>query len=166
MDPYLGEIRVFSFGNIPYGWAQCNGQLLSITENELLFQVLGATYGGDGVTTFALPDLQGRMPMHIGPGLSQGAHDGEETHQLTVAELPSHTHSPQGSMNFAATGNPVNAIWANQASAPYSTRTPNVAMHPSAIGETGDNQPHENMSPFLVFNFCIALEGIMPTPGS
>ncbi|MFN8491587.1 MAG: tail fiber protein [Caldilineaceae bacterium] len=162
-DAYLGQITPFSFGVIPGGWTQCNGQVLPIAGNEQLFGVLGATYGGDGVTTFALPDLQGRMPMHLGLGLKQGASGGEETHILTVAELPNHGHIPQASRNYATTGRPDGGVWANQENIlGYSNLTPNVAMHPSAIGNSGDNQPHENMSPYQVVNFCVASQTFSP----
>lgn len=158
VEAYLGQICPFSFGVVSAGWAQCNGQVLPIAGNEPLFGVIGATYGGDGVTTFALPDLRGRMPMHVGPGFTQGASGGEEMHMLTVPELPSHAHTPQGSMNLSDSGNPVDGVWATIGYDPFSNLTPNVAMHASAIGETGNNQPHENMSPYQVVNFCIALK--------
>lgn len=163
-DAFLGQIQAFSFGFVPGGWALCNGQELTITGNEQLFGVLGTTYGGDGVTTFALPDVRGRMPMHSAAGLKQGTSDGEERHTLTLNELPNHGHVPRGSMNFGSALSPDNGVWANQeAVAAYSTRTPNVAMHTSAIGETGSDQPHENMSPYLVVTFGIALEGTLPS---
>ncbi|MEZ4734657.1 MAG: tail fiber protein [Caldilineaceae bacterium] len=159
LEVYLGEIHPFSFGVVPGGWAQCNGQVLPIASNEQLFGVLGATYGGDGVTTFALPDLRGRMPMHVGSGFTLGAGGGEETHTLTVPELPNHGHTPQGSMNLAESGNPGDGVWATIGYDPFSNLPPNVAMHTSAIGMTGGNQPHQNMSPYQVVNFCIALQG-------
>lgn len=163
-EAYLGEILPFSFAVVSGGWAACNGQILSIAGNEQLFGVIGSTYGGDGSTTFALPDLRGRMPLHIGPGLNQGARGGEETHTLSVAELPNHGHVPQGSQNVASTGRPDDGVWANQqADDGYSTFPADVAMHPSAIGESGGNQPHENMSPYQVVNFCIAMQGLPPS---
>lgn len=162
-EAYLGEIRPFSFAAAAGGWAPCNGQVLPIAGNDQLFGVLGATYGGDGVTTFALPDLQGRMPMQVGPSLKQGGRGGEETHSLTVAELPNHGHVPQGSQSYANTGRPDAGVWANQvADDGYSTFTPNVTMHPSAIGESGGNQGHENMSPYQVVNFCVAAQTATP----
>lgn len=163
-EAFLGQIQAFSFGFLPAGWALCNGQEYTIAGNEQLFGVLGTTYGGDGVTTFALPDLQGRMPMHSGADVKQGTNGGEESHTLTLNELPSHAHVPHGSMNFADSGDPSGGVWGNQAgAAAYSNRTPNIAMGGSAIGKTGSDQPHDNMSPYLVVLFGISLTGPLPS---
>lgn len=162
-EQYIGEIRAFSFGFAPRGWAQCNGQLLPINQNQALFALLGTMYGGDGRVTFALPDFRSKTPMHVGPGFTQGQSGGEEHHILTVAELPSHTHPVQGSADNATAPNPSQAVWAAEQSSPFSSRTPNTPLNASAIGAAGGNQPHENMSPYLTINYCIALVGIFPS---
>lgn len=162
-EQFIGEIRAFSFGTAPKGWAQCNGQLLPINQNQALFALLGTMYGGDGRVTFALPDFRGKTPMHVGPGFTQGQSGGEESHTLTVAELPSHTHPVQGSADSATVPNPNQAVWAAEPSNPFSSRAPNTPLNASAIGAAGGNQPHENMSPYLTINYCIALVGIFPS---
>lgn len=162
-EQFIGEIRAFSFGFAPNGWAPCNGQLLPINQNQALFALLGVTYGGNGVTTFALPDFRSKTPIHTGPGFPQGQNGGEESHTLTVAELPSHTHPVQGSAGSAATPSPHQAVWAADPSSPFSNRPPNTTLNAAATGSAGNNQPHENMSPYLVINYCIALVGIFPS---
>lgn len=161
-EQFIGEIRAFSFGFAPKGWAQCNGQLLPINQNQALFALLGTMYGGDGRVTFALPDFRSKTPMHVGPGFNQGQVGGEENHTLSVAELPSHTHPVQGSASSATASNPSQTVWASEQSSPFSTRPPNTTMNTGAIGPAGDSQPHENMSPYLAINYCIALVGIFP----
>lgn len=162
-EQFIGEIRAFSFGFAPKGWAQCNGQLLPINQNQALFALLGTMYGGDGRVTFGLPDFRSRTPMHVGSGFNQGQIGGEESHTLTIAELPSHAHSVQGNSSIATAPNPSQAIWATEQSSPFSTRPPNTTLNASAIGAAGGSQPHENMSPYLTINYCIAVVGIFPS---
>lgn len=159
--PFLGEIKIFSFGFAPKGWAMCNGQLMPINQNQALFSILGTTYGGDGRTTFALPNLQGRVPVYVGKGITLGASGGEQTHTLTLNELPAHTHTPIGSTRSPTSGNPTGALWASQSSGGY-LPTANAAMNSASILTAGASQAHDNMSPYLVLNFCIALQGIFP----
>ena len=161
-EPFLGEVRLFSFNYPPRGWALCNGQLLAINQNQALFSLLGTMYGGDGRTTFALPDLRGRVPIHVDGGFVQGQRSGEENHTLIISELPQHTHLPQGDSGAANAGTPVGNTWGAQDASPYSNAA-NVAMNPTAIGATGGSQAHPNLSPYLTLNFCIALLGIFPS---
>lgn len=162
-DPYIGEIRVVSFNFPPNGWAFCNGQLLPISQNQALFSLLGTNYGGDGQSTFGLPNLQGRMPIHPGNGYSVGQLGGAAAHTLTINEMPAHNHLAQGQSATATTGTiPANAVWAASAENPFAP-TPNVGMSPVAIGNAGGSQPHENRPPFLVLNFIIALQGVFPS---
>ena len=162
--PFLSEIRIVSFSFAPKGWAFCNGQLLLINQNQALFSLLGTTYGGDGRTTFALPNLQGRVPIHTGNGHTLGQAGGEQTHTLTVAELPQHLHqlhatSVNGDLIIAA-GNEL-AGSPTQLYAPADNNL--AAMNPASIANTGGSQSHQNMEPFLTLNFCIALQGIFPS---
>jgi microcystin-dependent protein len=161
-EPFLGEIRIMSFNYAPKGWALCNGQLLPINQNQALFSLFGTTYGGDGQTTFALPDLRGRVPVHAGNGFTQGQRAGEENHTLTTSEMQAHTHLPQGDSGPANAGTPVGNTWAYQDAAPYAA-APNVTMNITASGATGGSQPHPNLSPYLALNFCVALQGIFPS---
>lgn len=167
-EPFLGQIAVFPFNFAPTGWALCNGQLLPINQNQALFALLGTTYGGDGVSTFALPDLRGRVPVHfgqspVGSNYTQGQVGGEQAHTLIGSELPMHTHAPVvGSSNDANAASPAGAYSAVTSSGNYSSASPNASLAPQAVGSTGGNQPHDNMSPYLVLNFCIALQGIFP----
>ncbi len=162
-EPFLGEIKIISWNFPPKGWAFCNGTLLPINQNQALFSILGTTYGGDGRQTFGLPNLQGRSPFHVGNGIVLGELGGETTHTLNISELPAHNHVPVGSTTAANLGTLLGQLWAQQASNPFFP-TPNTAMNPAAILPTGGNQPHENMSPYLVLNFVIALQGIFPSP--
>lgn len=160
-SPYLAEIRIFSFNFPPKGWAQCNGQLLPINQNQALFSLLGTTYGGDGQVNFALPNLQGRMPVHAGNGLFLGESAGETAHTLNLSEMPAHTHAAVGSSTLANAGVPTGNLWAT-GNAAYNP-TPNTTMNPASLQSVGGSQPHENMSPYLTLNFCIALQGIFPS---
>jgi len=161
-DPFLGEIRIFSFGFAPKGWALCNGQLLPINQNQALFALLGTFYGGNGQNNFALPNLQGCAPFHLGGGLTQGQTGGEEVHTLLQTEMPQHTHPAVGSSNSASAASPAGALWASLSGGGYQPG-PNTDLNPASVASAGGSQPHENRSPFLVLNFCIALQGIFPS---
>ncbi|HKB65151.1 MAG TPA: tail fiber protein [Pyrinomonadaceae bacterium] len=165
-QPFLSEIKIFSFNFAPKGWALCNGQFLPINQNQPLFALLGTTYGGNGQTTFALPDLRSRIAMHEGQGFTLGQAGGQEFHTLTSSEMPTHTHVVNPIASAAANANafdPTANLWANSGKLNYTTDAPNNAMAPGAITNTGGSQPHENRSPYLVLNFCIALQGIFPS---
>ena len=163
--PYLGEIKIVSFNFPPKNWALCNGQTMAINQNQALFAILGTTYGGNGVQTFQLPNLQGRVPIDFGNGFggsyTLGQLGGEAMHTLTTSEMPIHTHAPEGSSNKGSAGIAGNLPAANGAN-PYSP-TPNAQMSAASITSVGSSQPHENRPPFLVLNFVIALEGIFPS---
>ena len=162
-EPFIAEIRMVTFNFAPKGWALCNGQLLPINQNQALFSILGTTYGGDGRTTFALPNLMGRTPLHTGRSLPLGSNGGEEAHTLRIGEMPSHTHAAVGSGNSADQASPQGSAWAVAPQTSYNTSTDGSQMNAAAIGTAGASQPHDNMSPFLVLNFCIALMGIYPS---
>ncbi|MER2599126.1 MAG: tail fiber protein [Caldilineales bacterium] len=165
-DPFIGEIQPFPFDFAPRGWAQCNGQLLPVNQYQALFSLLGTTYGGNGMTTFALPDLRGRIPLHTGTNqgmtFSMGQSSGEEVHTLNGAEMPAHIHSALASANTASVPSPVNATWANSGDSSYAA-TPDTQLAANALGANGGNQAHENRPPYLALNFCIALVGIYPS---
>jgi microcystin-dependent protein len=165
-EPFLSEIRLMSFDFAPKGWAMCNGQLLPINQNQALFALLGTTFGGDGRVNFALPDLRGRVPIHVGGSHNLGERGGEQAHTLSISELPQHTHAPVGTGATAADELPDGNIWATNSSFnAYSTVPSNlVAMNSAAVSHTGGSQAHLNMQPFLTLNFCIALQGIFPSP--
>jgi len=164
-EPFLSEIRIMSFVFAPKGWALCNGQLLPINQNQALFSLLGTTFGGDGRVNFALPDLRGRIPIHVGSGHTLGERGGEQAHTLSIAELPTHTHVLSGSTNTGTaiipTGNALgvtpNQIYVN----PPANLT---SLSPSSVTNVGGSQAHLNMQPFLTLSFCIALQGIFPSP--
>jgi microcystin-dependent protein len=167
-EPFLSEIRIFSFGFAPKGWATCNGQLLPINQNQALFSLLGTTFGGNGQTNFSLPNLQGRVAFHFGASFSLGQVGGEETHTLTQQEMPTHLHALAAGSNAssAAAGqaNPVGNYLANSGKTAFSTvQQPNSLMAPGTVSNVGGSQPHENRSPYLTLNFCIALQGIFPS---
>ena len=162
-EPFLGEIRLMSFDFAPKGWAPCNGQFLPINQNQALFSLLGTTFGGNGQTTFALPDLRGRTPIHVGAGHTLGQLGGEQAHTLSVAELPTHVHQLQAATansdsNVPGTRNPGST--ANL----YGPPTGLTSLTPTTVTSTGGGQAHLNMQPFLTLTFCIALQGIFPSP--
>jgi len=171
-EPFVGEIMMFGGNFCPRGWANADGQLLPINQNQALFSLLGTTYGGDGRTTLGLPDLRGRVPLHIGqgPGLTdrrQGNKGGEENHALTIAEMPQHQHALNASKGGANQESPTGNLLANQSRksriyAP-SSADPLTPMNASAIGAAGSSRPHNNMQPFLGVRFCIALQGVYPS---
>jgi microcystin-dependent protein len=162
-EPFLGEIRVVSFAFPPKGWALCNGQLLPINQNQALFSIMGTTYGGNGQTTFGLPNLQGRMPVHVGDGIVLGERGGEAAHTLISNEMPQHVHAPNAHDVVSSPGtSPSGAVWAAGTRPAYTTAA-NVAMASSAIANIGGSQPHENQPPYLVLNFIVALQGIFPS---
>ena len=165
-EPFVGEIRMFAGNFAPRSWAYCDGQLLAIPQNEALFSLLGTNYGGDGRTTFGLPDLRGRQPMHEGTGFSLGQKGGMETVTLTDNQLPSHTHALKYSQNRADTSNPADSVLARSASGDrqYAAQSTNIAdMHPDAVAPIGGSRNHNNMPPFLCLHFIIALFGIYPS---
>jgi microcystin-dependent protein len=161
-QPFLGEVKIISWNFAPQGWAFCNGQLLPINQNQALFSILGTTYGGDGRVNFALPDLRGRVPVHVGGGLIQGQKVGAEAHTLSISELPAHNHLVSASSAAPNQGGPGGNEWASLASG-YSTVAPNATFGPSAISNVGGSQAHNNLQPYLVLNFIIALIGIFPS---
>ncbi|WP_338554406.1 tail fiber protein [Paenibacillus sp. KS-LC4] len=166
MEPFVGEIRAFPYGFTPKGWASCNGQLLQIAANQALYSLLGTYYGGDGRNSFALPNLQGRVPIHVGPQTPIGSAAGEAAHTLTVEEMPMHTHQLSASTETADQITPSGNIWANTPFTPYAPlSSSNVRMNAGAIAAVGGSQPHNNMQPYLALNYCIATMGIFPPRG-
>jgi microcystin-dependent protein len=170
-DPFVAEIRIFPFNFAPRGWAWCDGQLLPLSQNTALFSLLGTTYGGNGTSNFALPNLQGSAPMHPGQGPGLSLHDlgetgGSETVSLLVSEIPSHSHTMRANIGDGISPSPTS----NVSSGPgadrdlfwYKDGSPNTAMNPGASGITGGGQPHNNMQPYLTFYYCIALQGVFP----
>lgn len=170
-SPFIGEIRLFGGNFAPAGWAFCNGQLMPISENDALFNLIGTTYGGDGQVTFGLPDLQGRLPMHMGtgPGLSTrviGEKGGVEAVTLTVNQIPIHNHAPLAVSGNGNQSTPQNGVWAGVTTSIYTSNPPdpvNNAFKNTLGGGTGGSQPHENLMPYLAVSFIISLFGIFPT---
>jgi microcystin-dependent protein len=170
MDPFVAEIRIFPFNFAPKGWAWCDGQLLPISQNTALFSLLGTTYGGDGKSNFALPDLQGRAPMHPGQGPGLSLHDlgetgGSDTVSLLESEIPAHSHTANAGGNFDVgdTNTPAGNIIAKSANGfAYFTPQNLTPMNPNTIAPAGGDQPHNNLQPYLTFYFCIALQGVYP----
>lgn len=163
-EPFLSEIRIMSFSFAPKGWALCNGQILPINQNQALFSLLGTTFGGDGRLNFALPDLRGRTPIHVGSGHTLGERGGEQAHTLSISELPMHTHVFNASNTLGDQPVPTGNVLASAQSQMYTAAASLTALLPSTIGNVGGSQAHLNMQPFLTLNFCIALQGIFPSP--
>lgn len=164
-QPYVGEIRMFAGNFQPAGWMFCEGQLLPISENETLFQLIGTTYGGDGESTFALPDLRGRLPLHQGNGFVLAEPGGATEITLTVNQIPAHSQPLLASTNVARQSSPAGNVLAQPPFADiYVEAAPTVSLSPQAAGSTGGGQPHENLQPFLCVNFIISLFGIFPSP--
>jgi microcystin-dependent protein len=161
-EPFLSEIRIMSFVFAPKGWAQCNGQLLPINQNQALFSLLGTTFGGDGRVNFALPDLRGRTPIHVGSGHTLGERGGEQAHTLSIAELPTHTHVANASSSDGDSADPRTRLLAKAQI--YRAPADLTALHPATVANVGGSQAHLNMQPFLTLSFCIALQGIFPSP--
>jgi microcystin-dependent protein len=176
-EPYIGEIDIFAFSFPPRGWALCNGQLLSISQNQALFAILGVTYGGNGTTNFALPNLQGRVPIHFGSAFALGVKGGEEGHALAIGEIPQHVHQMRAKAAQAdldATGRRPSATVTPAQAATNTAANPTAvniygggpagqALDPNALANTGASQAHENRQPFLTLSICIALQGIFPS---
>jgi microcystin-dependent protein len=165
-EPFLAEIRMVGFNFAPRGWAFCDGQILPINQNQSLYSLLGTTYGGDGRTSFALPDLRGRVPVHVGSSnghsIRQGEKGGEETHTLSAAEMPRHAHL-QGSGDRATEGDPTDRVLASRPRRGLRIYAGPGASFGGGAGSTGGNQAHTNMQPYLAVNFCIALQGLFPS---
>lgn len=167
-QPFIGEIRMFAGNFAPVGWAFCNGAIIPIDQNDALFNLIGTTYGGDGQTTFALPNLQSRVPIHVGPGFSLGQSGGAESVTLTTSQIPAHSHVPRCSDSATSPPNgtaPTGFVWATSTLGAFQTPStaPTLAMDPGAISSTGGSQPHDNMIPFLVINFILSLFGVFPS---
>lgn len=164
-EPFLAEVRLFGFNFPPRGWAQCDGQILPINQNQSLFSLLGTTYGGDGRTSFALPELRGRACMHEGSGHPLGVRSGQENHTLNIGEIPIHTHQLQAYSEASDSNQAAGSRYGQAAVAIYHplSGSNTVSMNADAVGNAGSNVGHDNMQPYLAVNFCIALSGIFPS---
>jgi microcystin-dependent protein len=164
-EPFLSEIRIFSFNFAPKGWALCNGQLLPINQNQALFSLLGTTFGGDGRVNFALPNLQGQVPIHVGNGHTLGEKGGEQNHTLSISELTTHTHNAMATSTNGAVIIPTGNLLAGGTPQLYHAPDQNLAaLNPGTLPAVGGSQPHSNTQPYLTLNFSIALQGIFPSP--
>lgn len=163
-QPYVGEIRMFAGNFAPAGWMFCEGQLLPISQNETLFQLIGTTYGGDGQSTFALPDLRGRIPIHQGGGFVLAENGGAETVTLTVNQIPAHSHPMLATNDIPTLSNPANNLAGQAAAKFYRGGAPSVQLNVAALSVTGGSQPHNNFQPYLCIDFIISLFGIFPSP--
>jgi microcystin-dependent protein len=161
-EPFLSEIKIVSFNFPPKGWALCNGQLLPINQNQALFSLLGTTYGGNGQTNFALPNLRGRLPIHMGNGHTLGEAAGSTSVTVNIQQLPTHLHPLQATNANGATANPANA-YLGAVNSMYGAATSLTTMQPASVTSVGGSQPHNNMMPYLTLNFIIALQGIFPS---
>ena len=162
-EPFLSEIKIVSFNFPPKGWALCNGQLLPISQNQALFALLGTTYGGNGRTTFALPNLRGRVPIHVGNGHTLGEAAGATSTSITIQQLPTHTHALMGSGSTGDVPVPTNTVLAETPANIYGDSGALTTLNPINVSSVGGSQPHNNMMPYLVLNFIIALQGIFPS---
>ena len=162
-EPFLAEVRVFSFGFAPKGWATCDGQFLPINQNQALFSLLGTQFGGNGQTTFALPDLRGRVPIHVGSNII-GQGGGEQAHTVSTTEMPTHIHVGSCTGDDATSGVPTNNLLARSTNFIYGGANNLTSLTPSSITSVGGSQAHDNMQPYLTLNFAIALQGIFPSP--
>ena len=162
-EPFIGQISVVAFNFAPRGWALCNGQLLSISTNQALFSLLGTTYGGNGQTTFALPDLRGRAAMNASSANPLGSVGGTETVTLAPAQMPTHSHNVNATTAAHSLGNPTGNLWAASTANQYAASPDATTLSPAALGSAGGGQPHSNMQPSTVLNFVIALQGIFPS---
>jgi len=167
-EPFLAEVRMVGFNFAPRGWAFCDGQILPINQNQSLYSLLGTTYGGDGRTSFALPDLRGRTPIHVGRSNGGNAHalgqkSGEETHTLSVNELPQHSHILQGTHDNPNSDQPTGRVFSRAAGTIYGDFGTPQPMGPNSVTHVGGSQAHDNMQPYLAVNFCIALQGLFPS---
>ena len=167
-EPFLSEIRIMSFAFPPRGWALCDGQLLPINQNQALFSLLGTTFGGDGRVNFGLPDMRGRTPIHVGGGHTLGERGGEQAHTLSIAEIPTHAHVLMASKSAGNAVNPrlagAGRLLAQEPGAPYGPANNLTNLNPGSVTNVGGSQAHLNMQPFLTLSFCIALQGIFPSP--
>ncbi|MSU58986.1 MAG: phage tail protein [Pedosphaera sp.] len=163
-EPFLSEIRIMSFGYAPRGWALCNGQLLPVNQNQALFSLLGTTYGGNGQTNFALPNLQGKTPIHVGNGHTLGQTGGEQSHTLSISEIPTHAHVANASASAGNNVVPTGAVLGSPLNLSYRPAGSGLtSMIAGTLANAGGSQAHLNMQPFLTLNFCIALQGIFPS---